>query len=109
MTPSQLQSLRSSGVWPEKLEQTDRGTFFYREASEGIRWPIPDSFARSALIERMLEELPEDWTIDKYRTDEIEWSVISNHGKSVSSSPDLFTTLYLALASSGRVKTKENA
>lgn len=100
MTSDHLQTLRLAGVWPEGL--------LYEEGE--ANYGAFQNLARSALIVRMLEELPYGVGVFRLQdadTDETVYWIEDDDDNYSISNPDLFLALYLALESSGRLTRKE--
>lgn len=110
MTPQQIESLREAGVWPECLLcDSYRDGRFYIEGERGD-WPrIPSSIARYALIDAMLDRLPDGWVLQPgFWMVEKTWRVYAVHDgeDAISHSPDKFHALYAALVAAGVVEEK---
>jgi hypothetical protein len=107
MTPQQIESLREAGVWPEGMVYREFDPpfreHFWREQG-GV---IPEPFARSALIDAMMDALPDYFAVQRkisHLDDTSRRWIVTEFWREHADEGDLFDALYAALVAAGVVK-----
>jgi hypothetical protein len=104
MTPQKIESLREAGVWPEGVAHT--GMSFVYTRGDHVEH-LPDSFARSALIDAMMDALPEYFAVQRkisHLDDTSRRWIVTEFWREHADEGDLFDALYAALVAAGVVK-----